>query len=155
MTATERSVDDLTLTINQEIHVQAPLDTTFAALLEQLGPGNETPDGKSMNMKIEAWPGGRAVERYLGPGMRAISESNFLIWASSAAISLLSARALSEMGSIFLGMAAYLRLKMASTTASAPRATGQVKATPSLHSCPKLISASAVALAAVFCSWAD
>ncbi len=40
MTATERSVDDLTLTINQEIHVQAPLDTTFAALLEQLGPGN-------------------------------------------------------------------------------------------------------------------
>jgi hypothetical protein len=32
---------------------------TFAALLEQLGPGNETPDGKSLNMKIEAWPGGR------------------------------------------------------------------------------------------------
>jgi hypothetical protein len=30
---------------------------TFAALLEQLGPGNETPDGKSLNMKIEAWPG--------------------------------------------------------------------------------------------------
>ena len=59
MIATERTVEDLTLTINQEIHVKAPLDVTFAALLEQLGPGNETPDGKSLNMKIEAWPGGR------------------------------------------------------------------------------------------------
>jgi hypothetical protein len=60
----EAAVQDLTLekmtvTINQEIHVQAPLDVTFAALLEQLGPGNETPDGKSLNMKIEPWPGGR------------------------------------------------------------------------------------------------
>ena len=59
MMPTEQTLEDLTLTINQEIHVQAPLDVTFAALLEQLGPGNETPDGKSMNMKIEAWPGGR------------------------------------------------------------------------------------------------
>ena len=78
MTATERSVDDLTLTINQEIHVQAPLDTTFAALLEQLGPGNETPDGKSMNMKIEAWPGGRWY-RDLGDG-------NGHLWAHVQAI---------------------------------------------------------------------
>ena len=59
MTATDQTLENLTLTINQEIHVQAPLDVTFAALLEQLGPGNETPDGKSLNMKIEAWPGGR------------------------------------------------------------------------------------------------
>jgi uncharacterized protein YndB with AHSA1/START domain len=56
---TATSLEDLTLTINQEIRVKAPLDVTFAALLEQLGPGNETPDGKSLNMKIEAWPGGR------------------------------------------------------------------------------------------------
>ena len=41
--------------------------TTFAALLEQLGPGNETPDGKSLNMKIEPWPGGRWY-RDLGDG---------------------------------------------------------------------------------------
>jgi len=59
MTATEHSVENLTLTINQEFQVQAPLDVTFTALLEQLGPGNETPDGKSLNLKIEAWPGGR------------------------------------------------------------------------------------------------
>lgn len=59
MIATEPTLDNLTLNITQEIHVQAPMDVTFAALLEQLGPGNETPDGKSLNMKIEAWPGGR------------------------------------------------------------------------------------------------
>src|SRR5665213_213760 len=59
MIATEQTLENLTLTINQEIHVQAPLDVTFAALLEQLGPGNETPDGKSLAMKIEPWPGGR------------------------------------------------------------------------------------------------
>ena len=67
MISTEQTLEDLTLTINQEIHVQAPLETTFAALLEQLGPGNETADGKPLNMKIEAWPGGRWY-RDLGNG---------------------------------------------------------------------------------------
>ena len=67
MISTDQTLEDLTLTINQEIHVQAPLDVTFAALLEQLGPGNETPDGKSLNMKIEPWPGGRWY-RDLGDG---------------------------------------------------------------------------------------
>src|SRR5271170_4583066 len=67
MIATEQTLENLTLTINQEIHVKAPLDVTFAALLEQLGPGNETPDGKSLSMKIEPWPGGRWY-RDLGDG---------------------------------------------------------------------------------------
>src|SRR6202163_4811692 len=67
MIATDQTLENLTLTINQEIHVQAPLDATFTALLEQLGPGNETPDGKSLNMKIEPWPGGRWY-RDLGDG---------------------------------------------------------------------------------------
>jgi hypothetical protein len=40
MIATEQTLENLTFTINQEIHVQAPLDVTFAALLERLGPGN-------------------------------------------------------------------------------------------------------------------
>jgi uncharacterized protein YndB with AHSA1/START domain len=55
----DRTIEDLTLNITQEIHVRASLEATFAALLEQLGPHNETPDGRKMNMKIEAWPGGR------------------------------------------------------------------------------------------------
>jgi hypothetical protein len=67
MIPTDQSLENLTLSINQEIHVQAPLETTFAALLEQLGPGNETPDGKSLSMKIEPWPGGRWY-RDLGDG---------------------------------------------------------------------------------------
>ena len=77
-TATEHSLDDLTLTINQEIRVKAPLDVTFAALLEQLGPGNETPDGKSLNMKIEAWPGGRWY--------RDMGDGNGHFWANVKAI---------------------------------------------------------------------
>lgn len=62
-----QSIEDLTLNITQEIHVHAPLDVTFDALLEQLGPYNERPDGAPMSMKIEPWPGGRWY-RDLGDG---------------------------------------------------------------------------------------
>jgi uncharacterized protein YndB with AHSA1/START domain len=55
----ERRIEDLTLTITQEIHVRAPLDKTFKALLEQLGPHNAHPDGTPMPLKLEPWPGGR------------------------------------------------------------------------------------------------
>ena len=78
MTATDQTLENLTLTINQEIHVQAPLDVTFAALLEQLGPGNETPDGKSLSMKIEPWPGGRWY--------RDMGDGNGHFWANVKAI---------------------------------------------------------------------
>ena len=47
------------LNIAREIHVRAPPEGTFAALLEQMSTYNETPDGKPMPMKIEPWPGGR------------------------------------------------------------------------------------------------
>jgi hypothetical protein len=53
------SVDDLTLNVVQEIHVRATPDATFAALLEEIGPYNEGPEGKPMPMQIEPWPGGR------------------------------------------------------------------------------------------------
>lgn len=59
MISTMPSIDDLTLNLTLETHVQASLDATFAALLEQLGPGNETLEGKSLQLKIEPWPGGR------------------------------------------------------------------------------------------------
>jgi len=67
MISTESAIEKMTLNITQEIHVQAPLDVTFATLLEQLGPFGETTEGNSMNMKIEAWPGGRWY-RDLGDG---------------------------------------------------------------------------------------
>ena len=55
----DRTIEDLALNVTQEIHVRAPLGATFAALLEQLGPQNDTPDGKPMPLKIEPRPGGR------------------------------------------------------------------------------------------------
>ena len=70
-------VESLTTTITQEIHVRASLEVTFAALLEQLGPGNETPEGP-MPMKIEAWPGGR--------WFRDLGESNGHFWGNVQAI---------------------------------------------------------------------
>src|SRR4029077_12618161 len=59
MISTAARIEDLTLNITEEIHVRAPLDATFAALLEQLGPQNDTPDGKPMPLRTEVWRGGR------------------------------------------------------------------------------------------------
>jgi uncharacterized protein YndB with AHSA1/START domain len=70
-------VENLTTTITQEIHVRASPEVTFAALLEQLGPGNETPEGP-MPMKIEAWPGGR--------WFRDLGENNGHFWGNVQAI---------------------------------------------------------------------
>jgi len=58
--------ESLILTVIQEIHIRASLEQTFEALLEQIGPENETPERK-MPMKLEAWPGGRWF-RDLGDG---------------------------------------------------------------------------------------
>src|SRR6202167_6255934 len=71
-------IENLTLDIKQEIHVRASLEATFAALLEELGPGNETPDGKSLSMKIEPWPGGRWY--------RDLGGNNGHLWAHVQAI---------------------------------------------------------------------
>ncbi len=56
---TAPAIEDMTLNITQQTHVSAPLETTFAALLEQMGPFNEGEAGKPMPMKLEPWPGGR------------------------------------------------------------------------------------------------
>jgi hypothetical protein len=53
------SLEGTTIQIVQEIEVRAAIEVTFAALLEQLGPYNETQPDKPMPMKLEAWPGGR------------------------------------------------------------------------------------------------
>ena len=67
MISTGIRIEDLTLSVTEEIHVRAPLEVTFAALLEQLGPFNAVADDKPMPMKIEPWPGGRWY-RDLGDG---------------------------------------------------------------------------------------
>jgi hypothetical protein len=59
MSSPALSLDGMTIHIAQEIEVRASIETTFAALLDQLGPYNETQPDKPMPMKLEAWPGGR------------------------------------------------------------------------------------------------
>ena len=67
MTLTLPEIESLSLSVNEEIRVRASVDLTFAALLEQLGPYNDTSDGTPMPMKLESWPGGRWF-RDLGNG---------------------------------------------------------------------------------------
>lgn len=59
MVMTAPTVENLTLNITQEMRVEASLEATFDALLEQMGPANETPDGMPLPMTIEPRPGGR------------------------------------------------------------------------------------------------
>ena len=58
MLATQ-TIDNLSLTVNEEIHVNASLESTFDSLIANLGRLNETPDGKPFPMTLEPWPGGR------------------------------------------------------------------------------------------------
>ena len=53
------ALDNLTLDLTEEIRVQASLDATFEALLEEMGPHNTGIGGVPMPMVIEARPGGR------------------------------------------------------------------------------------------------
>ena len=45
--------------IRNEIEISAPIDIAFEAVLDELGPEGQMPDGKPFPMKIEPWPGGR------------------------------------------------------------------------------------------------
>ena len=78
MVLTATSIEDLTLDITQEMNVRAPLDVTFAALLEEMGPQNVTPDGTPLPMKLEPWPGGRWY--------RDLGDNNGHLWGHVQAI---------------------------------------------------------------------
>ena len=67
MNTNGKSVENLTVSFNEEIRVRASLEATFAAVLEEIGPYNELEPGKPLPMKLEAWPGGRWY-RDLGDG---------------------------------------------------------------------------------------
>jgi len=76
--ATLPGIESLSLVVTQEVHVRATLDHTFAALLEQIGPHNDTPEGNAMPMKIEPWPGGRWY--------RDLGDNNGHLWGHVQAI---------------------------------------------------------------------
>jgi len=77
MISTETALENLTLNIQQEIRVNASLENTFEALLEQLGPSAENESGP-MPMKLEAWPGGR--------WFRELGDNNGHCWGTVQAI---------------------------------------------------------------------
>lgn len=55
------------LEVTKDVVVAAPAAVVFTALLDQMGPMSEMPDGTPFPMKIEPWPGGRWF-RDLGNG---------------------------------------------------------------------------------------
>ena len=67
MNAVAPALENVSLDITEEIRVRASLSDTFAALLEELGPGNVGKPGTPMPMTLEARPGGRWF-RDLGDG---------------------------------------------------------------------------------------
>ena len=78
MSAIAPAIDNLTLSVTQEILVRSSVTATFAALLEQMGPGNEGHDGGPLPMIIEPWPGGR--------WFRDLGDNNGHFWGSVQAI---------------------------------------------------------------------
>ena len=48
-----------TFEVLKDEEIAAPIDIVFETILEQMGPYNETPNGGSLEMKLEACPGGR------------------------------------------------------------------------------------------------
>ena len=48
-----------TLRVEKEIFIAAPIDIAFEAILAELGPESQLPNGAEMPMVLEAWPGGR------------------------------------------------------------------------------------------------
>ena len=78
MSSTALSLQSTTIQIAEEIRVRASIEATFAALLDQLGPYNETQADKPMPMKLEAWPGGRWY--------RDLGDSNGHYWGTVQAI---------------------------------------------------------------------
>jgi uncharacterized protein YndB with AHSA1/START domain len=48
-----------TISITREIEIGAPIEIAFEALLDEIGPSGQMPDGKPFPMVIEQWPGGR------------------------------------------------------------------------------------------------
>ena len=53
------TLDDLTFDTTQSIDVKADIGDVFRSVLHRLGEGSTNPQGESMQMTMEQWPGGR------------------------------------------------------------------------------------------------
>ena len=59
--------DEMTLDTEQQVDVNAAIGDVFKGVLHRFGEGNTRPDGQSLQMVLEQWPGGRWF-RDLGNG---------------------------------------------------------------------------------------
>jgi len=64
--------------MTEEVHIQAPIAATFAALLEEMGSSNKGHNDTPMPMTLEAWPGGR--------WFRDLDDGNGHLWGHVQAI---------------------------------------------------------------------
>src|SRR5512146_1375499 len=53
------TLNDLTFDTTQSIDIQADIGGVFRSVLHRLGEGSTNPQGESMQMTLEQWPGGR------------------------------------------------------------------------------------------------
>jgi hypothetical protein len=53
------TLNDLTLDATQSIDIKAGIGDVFRSVLHRLGEGSTNPQGESMQMTLEQWPGGR------------------------------------------------------------------------------------------------
>jgi uncharacterized protein YndB with AHSA1/START domain len=59
MVANTREDSIQSLFVVKEVDIAAPLQVAYSAVLDDLGPESELPDGTPFPMVFEAWPGGR------------------------------------------------------------------------------------------------
>jgi uncharacterized protein YndB with AHSA1/START domain len=52
-------LEDFTLDVEQHIEIKASPEKVFPAMLHNFGKGNTRPDGESLQLELEAKPGGR------------------------------------------------------------------------------------------------
>src|ERR1043165_9031501 len=52
-------MEDLTMDIEQSVEVHADIGDVFKGVLYRFGEGNTRPDGQSLQMILDQWPGGR------------------------------------------------------------------------------------------------
>ena len=53
------TIDDLTLDTTQSIDIKADIGDVFRSVLHRTGEGFTNPQGESLQMTMEQWPGGR------------------------------------------------------------------------------------------------
>jgi hypothetical protein len=52
-------LNDMTLDLEQHVEVKADIGDVFKGVIRQFGEGSTNPNGESMQMILEQWPGGR------------------------------------------------------------------------------------------------